>query len=284
MNFFFDGHLFVRRVKFILYLVDKGKYKVCGVRQEIGIESKKTNNSSRLQNHNNSVLNCTHNFAAFQSTCTLIFRTSKVHFSTPYFRTSEVPIPSSPGVKIQIARRPPSPDDFEVGSCSWKSVVIVDTFIMFLIRLRVCVIVKTMWNWLAHVTTIVAPQLPRSQQRIGQDFKSRSGVELEFCFPNSVSADAVFKGHILISAPSPLQWNTALQLTWAEPPLRLLIAPPSLATAAHICGFEEHLFKYHNRSTGCLSGGHLKLFLFWADWIQTAIKSYVGVDSTLLSG
>ena len=26
-----------------------------------------------------------------------------------------MPIPSSPGVKIQIARRPPSPDDFEVG-------------------------------------------------------------------------------------------------------------------------------------------------------------------------
>ena len=31
------------------------------------------------------------------------------------FRTSEVPIPSSPGIKIQIAGRPPSPDDFEVG-------------------------------------------------------------------------------------------------------------------------------------------------------------------------
>ena len=67
------------------------------------------------------------------------------------FRTSEVPIPSSPGVKIQIAGRTSSPDDFEVGHLGWKC-------LFFLWGVNCDNIVNR-----SHVTTIVAaaPQLPR---------------------------------------------------------------------------------------------------------------------------
>ena len=62
----------------------KSKYKDCG--QEGRSLLRKTHNGFHFQNRNFSFI----------------------------FRTSEVPIPSSPGVKIPIPVRSSSPDDFEV--------------------------------------------------------------------------------------------------------------------------------------------------------------------------
>ena len=56
-----------------------------------------------------------------------LVRKSNNRFHPPYcissfiFRTSEVPIPSSPGVKIPIPVRSSSPDDFEVNTLTYNT-------------------------------------------------------------------------------------------------------------------------------------------------------------------